>query len=107
MYSAQGLLELAATGAPITAGQIAEAADTPRGRAELREAVQEVDTLRRGGANKAARDLAKELAIGFVVIEDADNVDVIGVLGSAPEAEEPEDTSPAALASSILDRHRQ
>jgi hypothetical protein len=106
-YSAKGLIELAATGAPITAGQIAEAVDTPRDRAQLRTAVQEVAALRASGANRDSRRLAAELAVEFVVREDLADEVVTGVRGSAPvTAEEPEDTSPASLASAILDRRQ-
>ena len=110
-YSPKGLLELAASGAPITADQIAEAADTPRGRAHLRTAVQEVAALRASGANRDSRRLAKELAVDFIVREDPADEVVTGVRGSAPvtsgEVPQPDSDDPATLASQILDRHQR
>jgi hypothetical protein len=88
-YSAKGLLELAATGAPITAGQIAEAVDTPRDRAQLRTAVQEVAALRASGANRDSRRLATELLRPEEVLRRhsrgvSDPVPVLLIFGSAP-----------------------
>jgi hypothetical protein len=115
-YSPAGLLQLAASNQPVSAAQVAAAVDTPRDRAQLRTAVEEVSGLRRAGANKAARELARELSADFAEPEDAraelvnpsDLADAFpGRRPVPPGAEEqPDPSDPAELASRILDRRR-
>src|SRR5664279_2905520 len=109
-----GLLQIAATGQPVSASQIAEAVDSPRERGQLREAILEVATLRRTGANRDARRLAQELAVEFVVRDEepefvtdpGELADLVhGVRRPASPDAEVADTDPAGLASAILDRH--
>jgi hypothetical protein len=119
-YSAKGLLELAATGAPITASQAAAAVDSPKERSELRLGVQEVSALRRSGAMRDARQLAKELSTTFTVEGPEDDLitgdpgelaDAVAGVRPAPpasgEVPQPDSDDPAELASSILDRHQR
>jgi hypothetical protein len=110
-----GLLQLAASNQPVSAAQVAAAVDSPRERGQLREAILEVATLRRTGANRDARRLAAELAVEFVVRDEepefitdpGELADAVTGVRPAPPADvDPEPTDPAGLAAAILDRRQ-